>query len=356
MPPLVSVIVPTHDHAELLPFALESIRRQSFEDFEILVLGDGASDTTLAVVDDLGAREPRLRWFPHEKGPRLGEVYRHRLIHEEARGALITYLTDDDLWFADHLEVVVAGLDDHDFVGTWAARLRLDQSIEGLPHDLTDRRVREAMLKNTNFLPLAGAAHTVEAYRRLPHGWRTTPVDTFTDLYMWQQWLEAPGMHMASIAWPTLLSFTNEERKRHAPEARRRELGRWADRIFSRPLTVRQAALMNMGADLVDLRFERPSLPPRSELEAARSRSAALKAEVAELKQAVAASAEYAGGLEHSVRALTDTHEHDVRHIARIEAELEASVAEAAALRARWPVRLEAKARALGRSLRARAP
>ena len=43
-----------------------------------------------------------------------------------------------------------------------------------------------------NAIGLTGAAHTLAAYRRLPWGWRPAPTDVWTDLHMWQQFLDLP--------------------------------------------------------------------------------------------------------------------------------------------------------------------
>ncbi len=58
--------------------------------------------------------------------------------------------------------------------------------------DLALEPFRRLMLRGMNHIPLSCGAHTLAAYRRLPHGWRTTPPELATDLYMWQQFLEQP--------------------------------------------------------------------------------------------------------------------------------------------------------------------
>src|SRR5678810_459841 len=40
-----------------------------------------------------------------------------------------------------------------------------------------------------NGIPLSFAAHRLDMYRKLPYGWRTTPENIFTDIYMWEQFL-----------------------------------------------------------------------------------------------------------------------------------------------------------------------
>jgi hypothetical protein len=58
-----------------------------------------------------------------------------------------------------------------------------------------------------NPIGLTGTCHTMEAYRRLPHGWRTTPIGTPTDYYMWRQFMEQPGFRGRSGRTITALTF-----------------------------------------------------------------------------------------------------------------------------------------------------
>jgi GalNAc5-diNAcBac-PP-undecaprenol beta-1,3-glucosyltransferase len=320
--PLVSVLVPTHDHATLLPHAVRSALRQTHPHLEVLIIGDGAGPDTVAAVEHLQSEDGRVRWLPLPKGPRLGEAYRHRILLEEARGEVIAYLTDDDLWFDDHLETLLPHLRDQPFVASIGGRVHLDQRIEPVTHDLQDERVRRTMLDGINFVPLPAVAHTLDAYRRLPHGWRTTPSSTYTDLYMWQQWIAHDPAALRSVHRATILSFTIAARKERSADERERELRGWADRLHERGQEVRQAIVEALVRRALDLSFDRPALvADRDRVSAAR---VAAEAEVTrlrdELEQLVSTRTDLLAQVEH----LQATHQHYVRHVARIEAELEA--------------------------------
>jgi len=66
---------------------------------------------------------------------------------------------------------------------------------------------------------------------RLPFGWRTTPVGTYTDLYMWQQFLTDPACHAISGARATALNFAGSHRIGWTLEHREAELAIWARQI-----------------------------------------------------------------------------------------------------------------------------
>jgi glycosyltransferase involved in cell wall biosynthesis len=108
MPPRVTVIIATYNRAEVLMCAIASVLRQTFRDFELLVVGDGCSDDSQAAVEQLS--DDRVRWLAlpansgHQSAPN-NEGLRH------AAGELVAYLGHDDLWLPHHLESMVATLD-----------------------------------------------------------------------------------------------------------------------------------------------------------------------------------------------------------------------------------------------------
>ena len=99
--PLATILIPTFDHADLIAFPLRSILRQSDQDFEILVVGDGVPERTREVLAPF-LDDPRIRFFDNPKGAGNGELHRHAAL-QEASGDIVCYCGDDDLWLPDHL-------------------------------------------------------------------------------------------------------------------------------------------------------------------------------------------------------------------------------------------------------------
>jgi len=106
--PRVSVVVPVHDGVDFLRSSLRSVLRQTYEDFEVLVAGDGAGEDVRC--EALATGDPRVRWEAFPKAPGLGYSNRARAIGR-ANGSLIAYLAPDDLWAPQHLERLVRALD-----------------------------------------------------------------------------------------------------------------------------------------------------------------------------------------------------------------------------------------------------
>lgn len=98
--PLVSVVVRTKDRPELLREALASLARQTWRRFEVVVVNDGGASPTL---DEVDVPELNLVDLPVNQGRAAAA----NAGVAQARGDYVTFLDDDDLVEADHLETLV---------------------------------------------------------------------------------------------------------------------------------------------------------------------------------------------------------------------------------------------------------
>src|ERR687893_681850 len=96
--PLVSCIVPVFNGERYLQAALDSIFAQTYRSLEVLVVDDGSTDNTAAIVGSYGDRVRYLQQDNH--GP---SAARNRGI-EAATCEFIAFLDADDLWHAEKLE------------------------------------------------------------------------------------------------------------------------------------------------------------------------------------------------------------------------------------------------------------
>ncbi len=225
-----TILIPTHDHGPTLEHALKSALAQTVRDIEVFIIGDGIPSEHRPLVESLARSDPRVRWFDHPKHERRGEPYRHAAL-QEARGDIVCYLCDRDLYFPDHVQYMLHLLGGADFANTFSLHVRSGGEVMAFPVDLALPAYRELMLGGTNRVAFSCAAHTMDAYRRLPHGWRTTPAGLPTDLYMFQQFLAQPWCRAASGHLPTVLTFPSPLRPDWTPAQRVAELERWSRRL-----------------------------------------------------------------------------------------------------------------------------
>lgn len=98
---LVSVIVPVYNSAQYLKKCIDSIRTQSYREFELLLINDGSEDTSGAICDDYAQHDSRIRVFHQEN---LGVSAARNLGLEQHNGAYFLFIDSDDYVQREYLE------------------------------------------------------------------------------------------------------------------------------------------------------------------------------------------------------------------------------------------------------------
>lgn len=107
-PPSVSIVTATYNRPAVLDFAIRSILKQDFPDWELIVVGDQCSEATAELVASFA--DKRIRYvnlalnYGEQSGPNNVGIAR-------ARGKYIAFLNQDDCWFPDHLRAATDWLE-----------------------------------------------------------------------------------------------------------------------------------------------------------------------------------------------------------------------------------------------------
>jgi glycosyltransferase involved in cell wall biosynthesis len=97
--PLVSVIIPAYNAGEFIDATLQSVFAQTHQDFDVIVVDDGSTDTTRARVRAYG---DRVRYI-HQMNAGVGAARNRGL--DAATGDYVAFLDADDLWRPEKLEI-----------------------------------------------------------------------------------------------------------------------------------------------------------------------------------------------------------------------------------------------------------
>lgn len=103
---MISVVIPTFNRAHVLLRAVESVRAQTFQDWELIVVDDGSTDGTADRLRALG--EPRLRYV---RTPHRGVSHARNVGIAAARHPWLAFLDSDDAWDPRKLAIQVEALE-----------------------------------------------------------------------------------------------------------------------------------------------------------------------------------------------------------------------------------------------------
>lgn len=109
--PAISVLIPIYNVERYLRQCLDSLRDQTFSDFEAICLNDGSTDRSSAIAHEYAAQDKRFRVIDK---PNSGYGATMNVGLDEARGAHIAVLESDDFFYPDALEVLHAAALAHD--------------------------------------------------------------------------------------------------------------------------------------------------------------------------------------------------------------------------------------------------
>ena len=102
--PSISVIVPVYQAEKFLHRCLDSVARQTFSDWELILVDDGSTDGSAALCDRFAAKDSRVRVFHRKKNQGVSEA-RNLGLHE-AKGEFIAFLDADDCYEFQALETL----------------------------------------------------------------------------------------------------------------------------------------------------------------------------------------------------------------------------------------------------------
>jgi teichuronic acid biosynthesis glycosyltransferase TuaG len=98
---LVSVIMPAYNAEKFLPETIDSVLKQSYQNWELIIVDDESNDGTAALIKEYQSKDHRIKYFWQKNG-RQGKARNHGI--REAKGKYLAFLDADDVWLADKLQ------------------------------------------------------------------------------------------------------------------------------------------------------------------------------------------------------------------------------------------------------------
>lgn len=226
--PAVSVVMITKDRPGFLRRALQSLLDQQFRDFEVLLVNDGGEKVT-GIVQDFASRGLRILLQDHPASK--GQSAARNTAMLMAQGRWIAYLDDDDLFYPEHLELLVGVLKATGAAVVYSDSLRVIEEERGGAWAVVSREVamsrdfdRDQFLWD-NLTPINNVVHERMCWEVCGLHDETLPV-----LEDWDYWIRLSRLwdfvHVpkvtAEVRWRSDQSNITFRKQDQFPECRRR--------------------------------------------------------------------------------------------------------------------------------------
>lgn len=186
--PLVSIIVRTCGRPAVLRETLVSLRKQTYDNIEVVVVEDGAAAAEEMIREEF----PDLNILYHATGEKAGRSRAGNLAMEMAHGKYLNFLDDDDLFYADHVEVLVASLVKSGKQAAYATSFETPVVVESKDPYIYDVRnylgvhkqpFSRIVLCHHNYIPIQSIMFEKSLFEK--YGGLDETVDALEDWDMW---------------------------------------------------------------------------------------------------------------------------------------------------------------------------
>ena len=155
--------MPVYNREKLVSNAIKSVLKQSYKNFELILVDDCSTDNTLQVMNEF--EDERIKFIINPVN--LGVSKSRNIALKEAKGKYIMYLDSDNDWEKDYIKSSVGAfnlVDDADCIYSGQYIYEKDQKN---PKYIRYGTINRSLLSNRNYVDLNCFCHTREIYERL---------------------------------------------------------------------------------------------------------------------------------------------------------------------------------------------
>lgn len=109
--PKVSIVLPTYNGERFIKESIESVLNQTFEDWELIIVDDCSTDSTLEIVEEYLKKDYRIHLIHNETNKKLPASL--NIGFRESAGKYLTWTSDDNMYHADAIEKMLLYLENH---------------------------------------------------------------------------------------------------------------------------------------------------------------------------------------------------------------------------------------------------
>ena len=107
--PLVSVLMTAYNREKFIGEAIESVLASTYANFELIIVDDGSSDTTVSIAKSYAVKDERIKIYINEKN--IGDYNNRNKAAGYANGKYIKYVDSDDIIYPESLSIFVQSME-----------------------------------------------------------------------------------------------------------------------------------------------------------------------------------------------------------------------------------------------------
>lgn len=125
MSDLVSIITPTYNCADYIERTIESVQKQTYENWEMIIVDDCSTDETKKIVERISEKDNRVKYYCLEKNS--GAAVARTRAMQLASGDYMAFLDSDDIWMPNKLEMQLIFMKNNNYSFTATAYEQIDE-------------------------------------------------------------------------------------------------------------------------------------------------------------------------------------------------------------------------------------
>ena len=145
--PTVSIVLPSYNGSKYIREAIDSIREQTYTDWELIIVDDCSKDDTLEIAREYEKTDKRIRVVHNEENQKLPNSLNIGFV--QARGEYLTWTSDDNLYLQDALSVMIERLEKSDVAMVCADMCSIDANGDLMPGAISGYKDEELYLYNS---------------------------------------------------------------------------------------------------------------------------------------------------------------------------------------------------------------
>jgi len=147
---LVSIVMPAYNAVSYLSCAIQSAVDQTYNNWELLIVDDASTDSTLELAFEWAKKDPRIKVLP--LGENQGVTKARNTALGQASGKYIAFLDSDDLWDPLKLQTQINFMESRECQISYTAYRRIDENNKILGHVSPPARITYPDLLKSNFI------------------------------------------------------------------------------------------------------------------------------------------------------------------------------------------------------------